>query len=101
MAGLFNQMKDLYKLQKEAREMQKKMHGVKVVGVSDDEKVKVSMDGTQEIEEIEINDELLSIDNKRWLIKGMKEALKDAQKRLQRELAKDMDLNKIKGMLGA
>ena len=94
-------MKDLYKLQKEAREMQKKMHGVKVVGVSDDEKVKVSMDGTQEIEEIEINDELLSIDNKRWLIKGMKEALKDAQKRLQRELAKDMDLNKIKGMLGA
>src|SRR3989344_978565 len=101
MAGLFNQMKDLYKLQKEAREMQKKMHGVKVVGVSDDEKVKVSMDGTQEIEEIEINDELLSIDNKRWLIKGMKEALKDAQKRLQRELAKDMDLNKIKGMLGS
>ena len=101
MAGLFNQMKDLYKLQKEAREMQKKMHGVKVVGVSDDEKVKVSMDGTQEIEEIEINDELLSIDNKRWLIKGIKEALKDAQKRLQRELAKDMDLNKIKGMLGA
>ena len=101
MAGLFNQMKDLYKLQKAPREMQKKMHGVKVVGVSDDEKVKVSMDGTQEIEEIEINDELLSIDNKRWLIKGMKEALKDAQKRLQRELAKDMDLNKIKGMLGA
>ena len=101
MAGLFNQMKDLYKLQKEAREMQKKMHTVKVVGVSDDEKVKVSMDGTQEVEEIEISDELLNADNKRWLIKDMKEALKDAQKRLQRELAKDMDLNKIKGMLGS
>ena len=101
MAGLFNQMKDLYKLQKEAREMQKKMHTVKVVGVSDDEKVKVSMDGTQEVEEIEISVELLNADNKRWLIKDMKEALKDAQKRLQRELAKDMDLNKIKGMLGS
>jgi len=81
--------------------MQKKMHAVKVVGVSDDEKVKVSMDGTQEVADIEINDELLNADKKRWLIKAMKEALKDAQKRLQRELAKDMDLNKIKGMLGS
>ena len=94
-------MKDLYKLQKEAREMQKKMHAVKVVGVSDDEKVKVRMEGTKEVADIEINDELLNADKKRWLIKAMKEALKDAQKRLQRELAKDMDLNKIKGMLGS
>lgn len=94
-------MKDLYKLQKEAREMQKKMHTVKVVGMSDDEKVKISMDGTQEIEDIEISDDLVTVENKRALLRSLKEAIKDAQKRLQRELAKDMDLSKIKGMLGS
>jgi len=101
MAGAFNQLKDLYKLQKEARAMQKKMKAVHVTGLSDDELVSVSINGTQEIEEIEIHDELLSPENKRDLVKDIKQAVKDAQKRLQKELMKDMDMSQIKGMLGA
>lgn len=100
MAGAFNQLKDLYKLQKEARSMQKKMKSTKVEGISDDELVRVFINGTQEIEEMEIDDQLLSVDRKRDLVKDIKQALKDSQKRLQKELMKDMDINQLKGMLG-
>ena len=100
MAGAFNQMKDLYKMQKEAREMQKKMKTVMVTGMSDNELVEIRINGTQEVEEIEIDDQLLDPDRKKDLIKDIKQALKDAQKKLQKELMKDMDINKLKDMLG-
>jgi len=101
MGGMFNQLKDIYKLQKEAREMQKKMKEVKIIGVSDDEDVKIYMNGLQEIDTMEISDDLLGVDNKKELIKEIKEGMKDAQKKLQKELSKDMDISKIKNMLGA
>jgi DNA-binding protein YbaB len=101
MGGMFNQLKDIYKLQKEAREMQKKMKEVKITGISDDEDVKIFMNGLQEVDTMEIGDELLSIANKKQLIKEIKEAMKDAQKKLQKELSKDMDISQLKNMLGA
>ena len=101
MGGMFNQLKDIYKLQKEAREMQKKMKEVKIMGISDDEDVKIYMNGRQEVDTMEINDELLSVDSKKQLIKEIKGAMKDAQKKLQEELSKDMDISKLKNMLGA
>jgi DNA-binding YbaB/EbfC family protein len=101
MGGAFNQLKDLYKLQKEARAMQKKMKGITITGLSDDELVSITIDGTQEIQEMEISDELVNPEKKRDLIKDIKQAIKDAQKRLQKELMKDMDMNQIKGMLGS
>jgi DNA-binding protein YbaB len=100
MAGMFNQAKELYKLQKEAREMQKKMKAIKVEGLSDDEMVKVIMDGTQEIIEIEIDDEMMSVDLKKELVKSLKQGLKDAQKQVQKQMMKDMDISQLKNMLG-
>lgn len=81
--------------------MQKKMKGITITGFSDDELVSITIDGTQEIQEMEINDELVTPEKKRDLIKDIKQAVKDAQKRLQKELMKDMDMNQIKGMLGS
>ena len=98
---MFNQLKDIYKLQKEAREMQKKMKEVKITGISDDEDVKVYMNGLQEIDTIDIADDLMGLENKKQLVKEIKEAMKDAQKRLQKELSKDMDISQLKNMLGA
>jgi DNA-binding YbaB/EbfC family protein len=100
MGGFFNQAKDLYKLQKEARTMQKKMKQIKISGLSDDEYISVVMDGTQEIEEINIDDSLLSPDKKRELIRSFKQAFKDAQRKLQKEMMKDKDISQIKNMLG-
>ncbi len=99
--GMFDQLKDVYKLQKEAKEMQKKMKALEIEASSDDEEVKIVMNGLQEIEEMEIADDLMTIENKKHLIKAIKEAIKDGQKRLQKELAKDMDISQLKNMLGA
>ena len=98
--SVFGQAKDLLKLQKEAREMQKKMKQLRVVGESDDERVRITVNGTQEVEDIEIADDLMNIDSKKDLIKGVKAALKDSQKKLQKEMMKDMDISQLRNMLG-
>lgn len=97
---MLGQLGDLYKMQKEAKKMQKEMKQIHVSGFSKNEDVEVVMDGTQEIEEIGIDDELMTVEKKSYLVKGIKEAVKDAQKKLQKEMMSSMDLDKIKGMLG-
>ncbi len=96
----FGQMKDLYKLQKEARQMQKKMKKLRIEGVSKDEKVKIVLNGLQEVSEMQIDDELLTPARKFDLIYDIIEAQKDANKKTQKEMMKDMDLDKMKSMLG-
>jgi len=99
MGGFINQAKDMYKMQKEARAMQKKMKQIKLIGLSDDELISIEMDGTQEIKDISIDDSLLNIESKRELLRGLKQAAKSAQKKLQKAMMKDMDLSQIKDML--
>jgi DNA-binding protein YbaB len=60
----------------------------------------VRINGTQELEDIDITEELLSPEKKERLVKEIKQALKSAQKKLQKEMMKDMDLDKLKGMMG-
>ncbi|MCA9380171.1 YbaB/EbfC family nucleoid-associated protein [Candidatus Dojkabacteria bacterium] len=97
---MFGKAKDLYAMQKEAREMQKQMKQLRVQGKSEDELVVISMNGVQEIENIEIHDELMDLSEKNQLVKSLKQAWKDAQKNLQKEMMKDFDMDKLKGMLG-
>ena len=97
----FSQMKDLYRLQKEARKMQKQMKKMIVEGFSKDENIKVAINGIQELDDIEISEELLNPARKTDLVRGIKEAMKDASKKIQKEMAKDMDMDKMRSMLGA
>ncbi len=100
MANVLSQAKDLYKMQKEAREMQNNMKKIIVEGESKGGQVKVRINGINEVEDIEISDELLSPDTSRKLSKLIVEAFKDANKKLQKELMKGMDLSRMKSMLG-
>ncbi len=100
MANVFSQAKDLYKMQKEARDMQKKMKKIVVMGTSKDDLVEVKMDGTNEITAINMDDSLLAPEMKEKLENDIKQALKDASKKLQKEMMKDFDLDKMKSMLG-
>ncbi len=100
MGANFGKLGDIYKLQKEARAMKKKMKALVIEGESRDSSVIVKMNGTNEIEDIEIERDLLSEARKNDLVKRLKQAFKSANKRLQKEMAKDMDINKIKGMMG-
>jgi nucleoid-associated protein EbfC len=100
MANIFSQAKDLYKMQKQAREMQNKMKQVEVSGYSKDELIEVIMNGVNEMVSIDIDVELLAPAQKQKLERSIVEATKDAAKKLQKELMKDMDMDKMKSMLG-
>ena len=93
-------IKDLMKMRSEAMKLQDQMKKITIIGKSKEEQVEVTIDGTQEILDMIISDEVLNPLLKDSLIKQMKEAFKDAQKKLQKEMAKDMDMDKLKGMLG-
>ena len=85
---------ELLKMQSEARKMQKKMRERKITGESRDGLLKIYMNGAQEFEDIQINEDM-DIDG---IKRRMKEAFKDYQKRLQKEMAQDMDLDSLKNM---
>lgn len=91
--------KELIKMQMEAKKMQNKLREKKISGESKSGMVKISMNGAQEFEDIWIDDTLLDPDMLDRLRKDMKEAFKEYQKKLQKEMAQDIDLDAIKGML--
>ena len=100
MSNVFGQMKDLYKMQREAKKMQQQMRKVKVSGQSKDGLLRLYFNGAQELEDVTIDTELLDPEKQADVVEGFKEAYKDYQKKLQKELAKDMDINQLRGMLG-
>ncbi len=100
MANPFGQVKDLYKLQREAKQMQKKLREKMLTGESKDGRIKIYMNAAQEFEDLFIDDSLLSPEDFETLKTGFKQAFKDFQKKLQKEMMKDMDLDSLRGMLG-
>ncbi len=92
--------KELIKMQMEAKKMQNKLREKKISGESKDGMLKVFLNGAQEFEDILVDDSLMDVDMMDRFKKDMKEAFKDYQKKLQKEMAQDIDLDKIKGMLG-
>ena len=95
----FGTVKDIYKLQREAKKMQEEMKLILVTGESKKSLVKITINGAQELVDISFDDQILG--DKVELKKHIKDAYTDAQKKLQKEMAKGMDLDKLKGMLGA
>ncbi|HPM14020.1 MAG TPA: YbaB/EbfC family nucleoid-associated protein [Candidatus Dojkabacteria bacterium] len=92
--------KELIKMQMEAKKMQSKLREKKITGESKDKMLKITMNGAQEFEDIQIDENLMDIDMIDRFKKDMSEAFKDYQKKLQKEMAQDIDLDKIKGLLG-
>ncbi|KKR06345.1 MAG: Nucleoid-associated protein [candidate division WS6 bacterium GW2011_GWF2_39_15] len=90
----------IFKMQQEAKQMQKKLRERKVSGSSKDGRVVIFMNLAQEFEDIHIDESLLAPDSLGLIKKLMEEAFKDFQKTLQKEAMKDMDLDQIKKMLG-
>jgi DNA-binding YbaB/EbfC family protein len=94
----FTAGKDIMKLRSEAKKMQEQMKQVMATGESKKGLVKVTLNGAQELVDININEELFT--DKVELKKHIKDAFADAQKKIQKEMAKGMDLDQLKGMLG-
>lgn len=91
---------ELLRMQSEAKKMQQKLRERRITGESKDGLVKLYMNAAQELEDIRIDDQLLSPDMSDELRKYFKDAFKDYQKKLQKEMVADMDLSQLKSMLG-
>ncbi len=91
--------KELIKMQMEAKKMQSKLREKRISGESKDGMLKIFMNGAQEFEDVWIDDDLMDPGMMDRFKKDMKEAFKDYQKKLQKEMAQDIDLDKIKSML--
>ena len=91
---------ELLKMQSEAKKMQNKLRERKIKGEAKNGMVRIYMNGAQEFEDIYIDDAYLDPDMSDEIKKGMKEAFKDYQKKLQKEMIQDVDLDQLKSMFG-
>lgn len=91
---------DLYKMQKEAGMMKKKMEEQKITGESRNGRLKLYMNGAQELENVYVDDEWLKSANADDVAKNIKEAYKDYLKKLQKVMVNSFDMDQIKGLLG-
>lgn len=97
---MFDQVRDLYKMQREAKKLQEEMRKIRVTGESRDGKLKMYYNGAQELEDMSIDDGLMDPSMKDIFVKDVKEAQKDFQKKLQKQAMKDIDINQVRNMLG-
>lgn len=97
MFGKFGKMAEAVK---QAKQQQNRMKAVEVHGESRDHLVKVHLNGLQELQNITIDESLLSPSKARDLKNDILAAYKDAQQKLQKELMKSMDMEEMKKMLG-
>jgi DNA-binding YbaB/EbfC family protein len=88
---MFNQIKDLYNLKKQAEELQKQMSQEKITASSSDNLVTITINGNQELLDVKIAPENLNSDK---LEHAFKDAFSRAQSRLKNTMAE-----KFKGMI--
>lgn len=86
----FGKIKDLYKLQKQAREIQKELKDTEIEAKSNDGWVTVVFNGEQHLSEIEISEEALKPENKRELEKQLKNTISQSISRSQALAAEKM-----------
>ena len=87
---MFNKLKQIKDLRSKAKQMQSTLAEESVEASAAWGKVKLTMNGNQEITSIDIDPELLSPDKKAELEKAVQEAVADAIKKVQRVMAKKM-----------
>ena len=93
---LFSKLKQIQDLRKSAREMKDALSGESALGSALAGKVQITMSGTQEIQNINIDPSLLSPENKERLEKALKDAFEGATKEIQKMLAKKMQSGELK-----
>jgi nucleoid-associated protein EbfC len=84
---MFNKLKQFKDLRSQAKQMQNMLAQESCEGEAAWGKVKVKINGNQEILDIQIDPELLTPDNKEKLQNALKDATNDAIKKVQRIMA--------------
>lgn len=89
---MFGQLKDLYNLQKQAREMKKQLEAEEVTGTSKDETVQITLNGSYDLISVQVSpDAQLSPSQ-------IEQNIKQAYQQANDEI-KSMLMEKFKGMM--
>jgi DNA-binding YbaB/EbfC family protein len=86
----FSKMKDLYQLQKKARQIQKELKETEIEAKSNNGWVRVVLNGEQHLTDVEIAEEALNPQNKNELEKDIKNTVSQAISRAQAYAAEKM-----------
>ncbi|MCF6276664.1 MAG: YbaB/EbfC family nucleoid-associated protein [Candidatus Magasanikbacteria bacterium] len=87
---MFNKLKQFKDLRDKAKELQKELEKETITVNSASGKVTLVMDGTMAMKDLQIDAEMLSPDKKEKLQNAIKDAHKDAMKKMQRIMAMKM-----------
>jgi nucleoid-associated protein EbfC len=85
---MFGQLKQLQELKNQADKIKQELAKETVEGAAEGGKVKIIMDGNQEVQKVEISDELLADKNR--LEDAIVKATNDGIKKVQRVMAQKM-----------
>lgn len=95
---MLERAKELWKLQSQARRIQKELKNTQIKSEAAGGQVIVIFNGAQELEDVQIADELFSPENKRKVESALKDAITEAIKQSQKIAAGKM--KEISGGLG-
>lgn len=87
---MFNKLKQFKDLRDKAKELQNTLGQESVTATAAGNMVSLTMNGNLELTGVNIDDSLLSPDKKQKLAEGIKDAHKDAMKKMQRIMAVKM-----------
>ncbi|MFH1404620.1 MAG: YbaB/EbfC family nucleoid-associated protein [Patescibacteria group bacterium] len=85
---MFNKLKAIKDLRSQAKKMQNAFDDIMAIGSAQGGKIQVTINGNQKIVAVSINNEILG--DKEKLENGFKDAVNDAQKRIQKDMASTM-----------
>ena len=87
---MFNKLKQYQDLRKQAKDLKKNMSEETVTGEAHEGMIKITMDGNQEIQSVDIDESLLDKSEKDKLEQGIKDAFSNAMKELQSLMMRKM-----------
>lgn len=92
---MFDKAKQLYQLQKKAKEVQKELRNTEIEAKSTDGLLGVVFSADQKIKEVKINESLLSVERKKELEEKLVRVISEGLSRVQAVAAE-----KTKGLMG-
>lgn len=85
---MFDKIKQLNDMRKQAQELQKMLAAEEIVGVSRNDYIKIVMDGNQAIKSVSVSDEIVG--NKILLEDSIKQAVESANEKLKQVMMSKM-----------
>ena len=87
---MFSKLKQVKEIRDKAKNLQNSLANETFEGSGAWGKVKITVDGNQEVKQVEIDPALLSLSEKSKLESGIKDALKEAIKKAQKKIVEKM-----------